>query len=68
LNKLYLFDENTSRVTGDESVYAVAHWTGFDDELLTIWCLFLRHDAGMIECQNKQQMPDNSRNPSQLIE
>jgi hypothetical protein len=29
---------------------------GFDDEFLTVWCLFLGHDADMIECQNKQRI------------
>lgn len=36
-------------------------------EFLTVGCLFLGHDADMIECQNKQRIPDNSTNPSQLI-
>ena len=39
---------------------------GFDDEFLTVWCLFLGHDADMIECQNKQRIRDNPTNLSQL--
>jgi hypothetical protein len=40
--------------------------TGGFDEFLTVWRLFLGHDADMIECQNKQRIPDNSTNLSQL--